>query len=826
MPNFTPNEPKTPITEWALAHKDMNAEGLKKSFHANLQYRLGKDLFTTTKHDCYMAFAIAIRDRLVERWIGTQQSYHKENKKRVYYMSLEFLMGRLMGNNILNLSLDEEVKKAAADLGIDLEEMHDEESDAGLGNGGLGRLAACFLDSMATLKIPATGYGIRYDYGIFHQRIVNGYQVETPDEWLKFGNPWEFERPEYTVKVDFYGHVQSHRDHSGRLQFEWIGSKHVMAVPYDLPVPGYKNDVVNGLRLWSAKSSEDFDFEYFNDGDYEKAVYDKMYSENISKVLYPNDANAMGRELRLKQEYFFTAASIADILRRFKIDNQDLRDLPNKVAIQLNDTHPALAVVEFMRLLLDKEGLSWPEAWDITVKTFAYTNHTILPEALETWNVSLFEALLPRHMQIVYEINARFLEEVALKFPGDGARVKRMSLIEESGEKRVRMAYLAIVASHSTNGVSALHSRLITEQLFSDFYAMYPERFNNKTNGITPRRWLIKSNPALTGLISEAIGEEWKTNLWELEKLKGLAEDEGFREKWRGVKRQSKQVLADVIRKQSGVEVNLDSIFDVQIKRIHEYKRQTLFAFYMISEYLKLKNNPNADVTPRTFIAAGKAAPGYAMAKLMIKFMNAVGDTINRDPAIKNKLKVVFLENYRVSLAEKIFPASDLSEQISTAGKEASGTGCMKFMMNGALTVGTLDGANIEMAEAGGIENFYIFGLRENEVLDLKAKGYNPKDSIQKSERLQGVLRLIESNMFSMYEPGIFGPLLQNITNEDPYLVCADFESYCDIQDRISQDFKNQSEWTKKSILNVASSGKFSSDRTILEYARDIWGVA
>lgn len=816
-----------PINEelWQLEHKDMTKDGLKESFGSSLQFGLAKDKFTATSHDNFMALSMALRDRLVERWIQTQQRYHKKNLKRVYYLSLEFLIGRLLGNFILNLGLWDQTQKALEEFGLNLEKIRDEEVDAGLGNGGLGRLAACFLDSMATLGIPAHGYGIRYDYGIFKQKIINGYQVESPDEWLKHGSPWEFARPEYAQKIKFYGNTNMYHDKQGRLAVEWVNTEDVLAMPYDVPVPGYQNDVVNTLRLWSAKSSEEFDFQYFNDGDYERAVYDKMFTENISKVLYPNDATSLGRELRLKQEYFFTAASMADIIRRFKEDNAVFKSFPDKATIQLNDTHPALAIVEFMRILVDEEQMDWDTAWDLTVRTFAYTNHTVMPEALECWPAPMFEKLLPRHMQLVYEINGRFLKDLAAQYPGDPDRLRRMSLIEEGSPKKVRMGFLAIIGSHSVNGVSELHSTLLREQLFKDFAEVFPEKFNNKTNGISHRRWLIKANQPLTRLLNEAIGNTWERNLYDLEKLIPIKKDRLLKKKWQQVKRENKLLLVNLISKETGIMVNPDSMFDVQVKRIHEYKRQSLFALYAISEYLKLRDNPNAVVTPRTFLFGGKAAPGYFMAKLMIKFINNIANVINHDKMHKDKLKIVFLENYRVSLAEKIFPASDLSEQISTAGTEASGTGCMKFMMNGALTVGTYDGANIEIAEAVGAENIFMFGLKADEVLDLKNRGYDPNAFIQKSPRLRDILQMIRNNFFSPMEPGIFDPFVNSLVSYDPFLVCADFDAYCAIQERISEEYQDQDTWVEKAIMNVAKSGKFSSDRTIAEYARDIWNI-
>lgn len=806
-------------------YKEMTKDGVRLSFVANREYTLAKDRYTATIHDDYLALSLAVRDRIVERWIVTQQRYHDENAKRVYYFSLEFLIGRLLGTNMINLGLMGEAAGAMGEMGLDIEELRECESDAGLGNAGLGRLAACFLDSMATLAIPAHGYGIRYEYGIFNQRIINGYQVEFPDEWLRLGNPWEFPRPEYTVKVRLGGRTQTSTDQNGKIRVSWLDTEDVLAMPYDTPVVGYKNNIVNTLRLWSARSSEEFDLSYFNDGDYERAVYSKVLTENISKVLYPNDNVSQGRELRLKQEYFFTAASLADIIRRYKMENKDLRGLPDKAAIQLNDTHPAIAIPELMRKLVDEENLEWDEAWDATVRTFAYTNHTIMPEALECWPVALFEKLLPRHLQIIYEINFRFLQEVAIRFPGDNDRLRRMSIIEEGDQKRIRMGNLSVIGSHSVNGVSELHSELLKTRLFKDFYEMDPEKFNNKTNGITQRRWLQKANTGLSDLITDAIGDGWTTDLYQLKKLIPYREEASFRNKWQAVKMQNKKSLADFIQKSAGIHIDPGSLFDIQIKRIHEYKRQLLFGFYIMSEYLRIKNSPNSDMLPRTFIFGGKAAPGYYMAKLIIKFINSLADVVNKDKAIDGKLKVVFLENYRVSLAEKIFPASELSEQISTAGTEASGTGCMKFMVNGALTIGTLDGANVEIAEEVGKENMFIFGLRANEVQEIRASGYNPRDYIDRSPMLQEIFRLIQSNFLSPVEFGMFDPIVNNLMNNDFFLVCADFDSYCRMQHTVSAAYRNKADWTKKSITNVARSGKFSSDRAIREYAEDIWKV-
>jgi len=796
------------------------AENLKNAFLHNRKFSLAKDIYSATDYDNFQSLAMAIRDRLIDGWIRTQQRYHDENCKRVYYLSMEFLPGRLLMNNILNLDVHEEAKKAVEDLGFDLQKLSEQEIDPGLGNGGLGRLAACLMDSMATLGIAATGYGIRYDYGIFRQKIVDGAQVELPDEWLTLNNPWEFGRPEYTIKVSFYGKTANRAREDGRLCVDWIDTSDVYAVAYDTPVPGYKNGVVNNLRLWSARSTADFDLEYFHDGDYIKACEHKIISENISRVLYPSDNIYKGLELRLKQEYFFTSASIQDIIRRFKLHNSDFRTFPDKVVIQLNDTHPAIAIVELLRILIDVEGLEWDAAWDITSSTFAYTNHTMMPEALERWPVDLMGRLLPRHLELINEINERFLREVSAKYPGDHNRLKRMSIIEGGS---VRMCHLCIIGSHSVNGVSQLHTDLLKTTLLKDFFEMYPERFNSKTNGITQRRWLKGANPLLSALVTEAAGDEWPKDLTHIKKLAPFAADASFREKWREIKRSNKNRFSRYIADETGVSVDPGSMFDVQVKRIHEYKRQVLFAFYLISRYLDIKNDPKKDMVPRTAIVAGKAAPGYFMAKLIIKFINNIAGVINNDPGIDGKLKVVFLENYCVSLAEKIFPASDLSEQISTAGREASGTGNMKFMLNGALTIGTWDGANIEIAEEVGADNIFIFGLKAHEVADLKAKGYDPRRYLRENKRLDEMINMIRKDFFSKNEHGIFKPLCDSLVDRDEFLVFADFKDYIDAQQKVDNAYLDYDGWTRRSILNSAGSGRFSSDRTAAEYARDIW---
>ena len=797
-----------------------------KSFLEHLEYTLGKDKYSATKYDGFNALAYAVRDHLVERWLDTQQAYYNSDDKRVYYISMEFLMGRALGNSLINLGVLNDFREAITSLGYDFEAILAEEQDAGLGNGGLGRLAACFLDSMATMSIPAYGYGIRYEYGIFRQNIVDGAQVEIPDNWLRYRNPWELDRQEHLHTVKFYGRVITTINASGQLVKEWVDTEDVMAMAYDTPIPGYQTHSVNTLRLWSAKSSREFDLKFFNEGNYIRAVEKKMQSETISKVLYPADNVIEGKELRFKQEYFLASATVHDVLYRFKKKHSDLKLLPQKVAIQLNDTHPTLAIPEMMRVLIDLENLSFEEAWEITSKTFAYTNHTILPEALEQWPVWFFEQILPRHLQIVYEINEHFVKDVQARFPGDPERLSRMSIVEEHWERKIRMAHLAIVGSHSVNGVAALHSEILKNELFRDFFEMYPERFNNKTNGITQRRWLKMANPSLSALIDNYIGDGWARNLYELEKLKALAGDPEFSARWRQVKRGNKEALCRYILKQNGIGVNPDSLFDVQVKRIHEYKRQLLNLLHIITLFNRIKENPQAPVVPRTFIFAGKAAPSYVAAKLTIRLISAVADLVNRDPDVAGRIKVVFLANYGVSLAESIFPASDLSEQISTAGTEASGTGNMKFALNGALTIGTLDGANIEIMEEVGRENIFIFGLTAAQVAELRTRGYNPKEYYNGNPELRRVLDMISSGFFSPGTPELFTPITDSLLNlGDHYMLLADYASYVACQEQVGQLFLNQDEWARRAILNTAGMGKFSSDRTIEEYAREIWGI-
>jgi starch phosphorylase len=816
----------TTTQPWRIYYKGNDAEAFKISVLNNLEYRLAKDQYSATGYDKFLSAAYAVLERLIERWIGTQQAYHRQNPKRIYYLSMEFLLGRSLENSLINLGLYDACKKALEEIGMDYEAIREYETDAGLGNGGLGRLAACFLDSMATLGIPGHGYGIRYDYGLFNQKIVNGEQVETPDNWLSLPSPWEIERPEYRFRVRFGGSVEHRKDPSGRSKSTWWGGEEVVAMPYDTPIPGYMTNTVNTLRLWSARSSEEFNLDYFNRGDYINAIEDKVVSENITKVLYPNDNFFEGKELRLKQEYFLVSASIQDILRRYKADNKDLRRFPDKVAIQLNDTHPALGIPELMRVFVDEEGMDWDTAWDTTVRTFGYTNHTVLPEALEEWPVPLFEQLLPRHLEIIYLINHYFLKDVARRYPGDVDRLGRMSLIAEDDTKRVRMAYLATVGSHSVNGVAELHTKLLKEAILRDFCEMWPEKFNNKTNGITPRRWLKASNPALSTLITSAIGDAWVKDLDKLRDLEKFADDKEFQKKWRDVKRSNKFKLAEAVWREDWIELSPDSLMDIQVKRMHEYKRQTLFALYMIHAYLGLKEKPRTNIVPRTCIVGGKAAPGYSRAKLIIRLINSIADIVNNDSSVNSVFRVVFLPNYRVSLAERLFPAADLSEQISTAGKEASGTGNMKFALNGAVTIGTLDGANVEICEEVGKDNIFIFGMNAEQVFALKKNGYDPEEYIDKSPDLQKVMRLLKTDFFCQGEPGMFLPIYDELVSADNYCLMADFDSYVAAQKVAEEAYRDKTRWARMSILNVARCGKFSSDRTISQYARDIWNVS
>ena len=799
------------------------ADSLKRGFAHHLKYGLARDRFTATQHDRYLALASAIRDRLIERWVETQQTHHRRRAKRVYYLSLEFLMGRALGNAMLNLGITDAATKALLDLGISLEDLAEAEIDAGLGNGGLGRLAACFLDSCATLQLPVTGYGIRYEYGMFRQRIVNGQQVEEPDHWLREGNPWEIERPEYTQRIRYGGRTEAYRTAEGEHRVRWVDTSDVLAVPYDIPVPGYQNGTVNTLRLWRAAATDAFDLGEFNAGSYTESVATKNEAENITMVLYPNDASENGKALRLRQQFFLASASLQDVIERWVARKGDFSDFAEKNCFQLNDTHPSCAVPELMRLLMDERGLNWDQAWEITTHTMAYTNHTLLPEALEKWPLPLFGQLLPRLLEIILEINARYLAEVSSRWPGDHERLRRMSLIEEGPTPQVRMAYLAIVGSFSVNGVAALHSQLLAQGLFRDFYELWPHKFNNKTNGVTPRRWLAWCNPGLSRLITETIGDGWVADLQQIRRIGAFADDPGFRSRWQAVKRANKERLAALVQEKCGVTFSPDALFDVQVKRIHEYKRQLLNILHVIHLYDRIKRGDTAGWTNRCVLIGGKAAPGYFMAKLIIKLINNVAQVVNTDPQVGDRLKVAFIPNYRVTAMEVICPGTDLSEQISTAGKEASGTGNMKFMMNGALTIGTLDGANIEIREEVGDEHFFMFGLTAEEVEEMR-KGYAPGAIIEADTDLGRVMNLLAFGHFNLFEPGIFDPIISAITSpHDPWMVAADFRSYVDAQQRVAAAYQDRERWTRMSIVNSASSGKFSSDRTIQDYNEEIW---
>jgi len=804
----------------------MDAASLEEDFRHYYTYCLGRDRNCRLTHYAYEAVAMALRDRVMERWRNTRYAYEDSNCKRTYYLSLEFLMGRTLGNAVLNLGLEAELVKALANVCLEMEELEEIEPDAGLGNGGLGRLAACFLDSCATLQLPVQGYGIRYEYGMFRQHIVDGYQVEEPDHWLATDNCWEIKRPEYRQRIKFGGRSEFYTDASGRQRVRWVDAQNVYAIPYDLPIPGYRNGTVNTLRLWKAVATEEFDLGEFNSGDYPGSVAGKNDAEKITMVLYPNDASENGKDLRLRQQYFLASASLQDVLDKWVMTRgTDFSSFAEENCFQLNDTHPSCAVAELMRLLMDVRGLDWDAAWEITRKTMAYTNHTLLPEALERWPVRMFQQLLPRLMDIIYEINARFLQQVAQRWPGDMVRQRRMSLIEEGPEAQVRMAYLSIVGSFSVNGVAELHSRLLQEGLFRDFYELWPERFNNKTNGVTQRRWLAHANPDLSGLINSRIGDGWVTDLEQLSDLKKFADDAQFRQQWRQVKYQNKQRLAEYVKADCKVDFNPDSLFDIQVKRIHEYKRQLLNVLHVIHLYDRIKRGDTADWAPRSVLFGGKAAPGYAMAKLIIKLISNVATLINHDPQVGDLLKVAFVPNYRVSAMEVICPAADLSEQISTAGKEASGTGNMKFMMNGALTIGTLDGANIEIREEVGEENFFLFGLTAEQVVHQR-RHYDPAAIIAADEDFSAVMKLLQSGHFNQFEAGIFDPIITAILSpQDPWLVAADFATYCSAQREVSKMYQDQEQWCRVSILNTAASGKFSTDRTMREYNEEIWNL-
>jgi starch phosphorylase len=824
LSRYVAPSPAAPSSAPALPPLGRTTPTVRVDIQRHLGITYGRDQHAASDYYRYLATVHTVRDRIMENWKASHQAYYEADCRRGYYLSLEFLMGRALSNAALNLELEPQLRQALSDLGVKWEDLTEQEADAGLGNGGLGRLAACFLDSCATLQLPVTGYGIRYDYGMFRQRIVNGFQSEEPDHWLAHGVPWELERPEYATRVKFGGRTEFFTDAEGRTRIRWIETQDVVAIPYDMPIPGYRNGTVNTLRLWKAAATDEFDLAEFNAGDYTGAVSSKSKAENISQVLYPNDKSENGKELRLRQQYFLASASLQDIVRRFtKIHGRDFAAFADKNVMQLNDTHPTVAVAELMRLLMDEHGLGWDEAWTITSRCMAYTNHTLLPEALEKWSVGLFQHLLPRVLEIIYEINARFMRQVAFKWPGDTARQSRMSIIEDGPHPKVRMAWLAIVGAFSVNGVAELHSDLLKKGLLHDFFELWPQKFNNKTNGVTQRRWLAMCNPRLNALISSKIGEGWVTDLSQLKKLAPLAKDAAFRKAWREVKLDNKRRLAEVVQRECGVEFPLDALFDVQVKRIHEYKRQLLNALHVIHLYDRIKRGDTKGWTKRAVLFGGKAAPGYAIAKLIIKFINSIAEVVNSDPDVGDLLRVAYIPDYRVSLMEKICPATELSEQISTAGKEASGTGNMKFMMNGALTIGTLDGANIEIREECGDEHFFLFGNTTEQIAELRAS-YKPRDVVANDGDLKRVVDLIRSGHFSPVEPGIFDDILATLTDwGDYWMVCADFASYREAQARAAALYQDQEKWTASSIINSASSGKFSTDRTIGEYNREIW---
>jgi starch phosphorylase len=809
----------------AGARSSVAQAALQREFLEHLFYVQGKFPALATLQDYYLALAYVVRDRLLRRWVSTAAEYTKRGSRTVAYLSAEFLTGPHLDNNLVNLGIRDEVHGAMAGLGLDLDVLVAQEAEPGLGNGGLGRLAACFLDSLATLEIPTLGYGIRYEFGIFDQAIVDGWQVERTDKWLRFGNPWEIMRPEWAVPVRFGGRTERYADEAGRTRVRWLPDRSVIAVPYDTPILGFRTHTANTLRLWRAEAPESFDFAVFNRGDYYGAVAGKVVSENITKVLYPNDEPAQGKELRLEQQYFFVSASLQDMLRIMRGQKIPLARFHEKFAVQLNDTHPAIAVPELMRLLVDDHGLGWDEAWDITRRTFAYTNHTLLPEALERWPIGLIGRLLPRHLEIILEINARFLDEVRLHSLGDGDRVARMSLVDERGERYVRMAHLAVVGSHAVNGVAALHTRLLCDDLLRDFHALWPGRFGNKTNGVTPRRWLALANPGLSALLTEAVGEGWEKDLDRLRELEPLAGDAGLQERWRAIRRANKQRFAALVQERTGAVIDPDSLFDVQVKRIHEYKRQHLNVLHVVARYLRLRRGEDAGAPPRTYVFGGKAAPGYRMAKLVIKLITSVGEVVGRDPAVRDRLRVIFLPNFNVTSGQWIYPAADLSEQISTAGKEASGTGNMKFSLNGALTIGTLDGANIELRDEVGPENFFLFGLTAAEAAELRAAGPRPAEWLARSPELREVLELLGSGFFSRGDGELFRPLLRALVEDDAYLALADYAAYAACQEQVDAAFLDRERWTRMSVLSCARSGRFSSDRTIREYCRDIWRV-
>jgi starch phosphorylase len=801
----------------------MSVEALAQSFLDNLIFVQGRSTERATVNDLYMALAHTVRDRLVERWIQTVKNYQAQDVRVVCYLSAEFLTGPHLANNLINLGIYDETEQAMKQLGISLNTLIEQEEEPGLGNGGLGRLASCFMDSMATLDIPAIGYGIRYEYGIFNQQIRDGWQVESTDKWLRLGNPWALERPEDAFLVKMGGRTERHTDAKGRVRVEWIPQKLVRGVPHDTPILGYRTNTANTMRLWAAQAVESFDFVTFNQGDFFGAVADKVSSENISKILYPNDEGFSGKQLRLEQQFFFVSCSLQHIVKIQVTQHRPLAELHRNFAIQMNDTHPAISVAELMRLLIDEHDMEWDAAWHVTQNTLSYTNHTLMPEALEQWPLSLFGALLPRHLEIIDEINRRHLENVRQKFPGDEGRVRRLSLINEDGGKFVRMAHLASLGSHAINGVAALHTELLKTHVLSDFYALTPEKFSNKTNGVTPRRWMVLSNPRLASLLTDRLGSGWIHDLEKVRRLEPLAGDAEFSEEWRAIKRQNKLNLSTYIQEKLGIATDPDSIFDVLVKRLHEYKRQHLLILYILTLYKRIQRDPDAEVTPRTFIFGGKAAPGYRMAKLIIKLIHSVGEAINSDPLVRGRLKVVFLPDYNVKLGQRVYPAADLSEQISLAGKEASGTGNMKFAMNGAVTIGTLDGANVEIRQEVGAENFFLFGLTTPEVEKRKQEGYNPRAFFETNTMLHEVLDSLSNGEFSRGDRALFAPLINSLLTTDEYMLLADYQAYVDCQDLVSAAYKDQEAWTRMSILNVARIGKFSSDRAIRDYCADIW---
>ncbi|MXS86503.1 glycogen/starch/alpha-glucan phosphorylase [Nitrosomonas sp. HPC101] len=803
----------------------MQPAALRQAVKDHLRYSIGRLPAMASAHDYYFALALAVRDRMLQRWLSTTQTYFDLSRKVVCYLSAEFLMGPHLGNNLVNLGLEQAARKALAELGGDLDTIMACEEEPGLGNGGLGRLAACYLDSLATLQCPAIGYGIRYEFGIFDQEIQDGWQAEVTDKWLRHGNPWEIVKPEIAYYINLGGHTEHYRDETGNDRVRWVPQRVVKGTAYDTPIQGYDVNTCNTLRLWSAEAVESFDFQAFNTGDYYQAVEDKMISETVTKVLYPNDEPEIGKQLRLSQQYFFVSCSLQDMLHLLDLAGVPVENFAQRFAVQLNDTHPSIGVAELMRLLVDERGLDWDAAWAITMQTFGYTNHTLLPEALETWPLPMFAELLPRHLEIIYAINQRFLAEVRARFPNDEARVARMSLIGEEGDKRIRMAHLATVGSHAINGVAALHSDLLKASVLKDFYEMWPERFINKTNGVTPRRFLALANPGLRGLLNDTLGEQWLEDPGQLRQLEAEAGNAAFRSKWRAVKEANKQRLADYIRTHAKVELDPNWLFDILVKRIHEYKRQHLSVLHIVTLYRRLKENPELTIPPRAFIFGGKAAPGYFMAKRIIKLINAVAETVNADPAVNTRMKVAFVPNFNVQNAHLIYPAADLSEQISTAGREASGTGNMKFMLNGALTIGTLDGANVEIREEVGTENFFLFGLTAREVERIKREGYRPGDYVAGNTELRTVLELISSGYFSRGDSEVFRPVIDNLTQSDPFLVLADYAAYITCQEQVNTAWQDKENWTRMSILNTARSGKFSSDRAIGEYCDEIWNV-